>query len=208
MTQPVAAKALSAPSPQTPALGGLVLVRHGRPDLSRKVKIGWQGYRAWWAAYGESGLAPGQSPPEKLLALAACADLVVASPLPRARETAKHLAPGMEAVIDDIFVEAPLPAPQIPFLQLRPGTWNVFSRLFWLVGYSAAGESHKHADVRAVEAADRLESLARGRELVILCAHGWFNRMIRRVLRDRGWRCVYDGGDSYWAWRHFEPPAI
>jgi len=209
LTQPYAAEALSAPSAQASASSGsIVLVRHGRPALSRKVKLDWRGYRTWWAAYGESGLALGEVPPKKLVTIAALADLIVASPLARARETAERLAPGAEILIDEIFVEAPLPAPQIPIVHLRPGTWNVLSRLFWLMGYSAAGESHQHADIRAAEAAGRIEGLARGRKLVLLCAHGWFNRMIRGVLRARGWRCVYDGGDSYWAWRRFEPPAI
>ena len=49
--------------------------------------------------------------------------------------------------------------------------------------------------------------LARGRKVVVLCGHGWFNRMTRKILRRRGWQCVYDGGDSYWAWRRYEPPG-
>jgi broad specificity phosphatase PhoE len=208
LTQSVAAEALaSAPREATQAHGSIVLVRHGRPALSRKVRLDWRGYRTWWAAYGESKLAPGQEPPEELRAIAATATKVLASPLPRAFETASQLAPGTPIVVDDLFVEAPLPAPQIPYVRWRPGTWNVYSRVFWLFGYSASGESHKHAEVRAVEAAGRLEELARGENLVLLCAHGWFNRMIRKVLRARGWRCVYDGGDSYWAWRRYEPPA-
>lgn len=196
----------SAPTKADAPLASLVLVRHGRPALERNVRLDWRGYRTWWAAYAESGLAPGETPPKKLAAIASAADLVVSSPLPRARETAAKLAPGADVVIDDLFVEAPLPAPQIPFVRLKPWTWNVLSRLAWLMGYSAAGESHKRAELRAVEAAARLESLAVGHRIVLLTAHGWFNRMIRRVLRARGWRCDYDGGDSYWAWRRFEPP--
>jgi broad specificity phosphatase PhoE len=204
--QPLTARATQS-EPRAEAAGTLVLVRHGRPALSRKERLDWRGYRTWWAAYGESGLTPGEHPPKRLVALAARADVFVASPLPRARETAVRLAGGREILIDDLFVEAPLPAPQIPLVRLRPGLWNVLSRLFWLLGYSGAGESRKHAEARAVEAGARLEELARGKKLLVLCAHGWFNRMVRRVLRARGWRCVYDGGDSYWAWRRFEPPV-
>ncbi|MFO1186333.1 MAG: histidine phosphatase family protein [Alphaproteobacteria bacterium] len=187
--------------------GDIILVRHGRPALSRDQRLDWRGYRSWWAAYGESGLDARERPPKRLASMAAEADCFVASPLPRARETAEHLAGGREILLDDVFVEAPLPAPQIPFVRLKPGAWNVLSRISWKLGYSAAGESHKHAEVRAEDAATRLESLARGKSLVVLCAHGWFNRMIRPVLRARGWRCAYDGGDSYWAWRHYRPPA-
>lgn len=192
---------------ETAGSGEIILVRHGRPALARNQRLDWRGYRSWWAAYGESGLEGGERPPNRLAGVAAAADCFVASPLPRARETAAHLAGAKDILIDDVFVEAPLPAPQIPLVRLKPGAWNVLSRIFWKLGYSAAGESHRHAEVRAVEAALRLEELARGKALVVLCAHGWFNRMIRRVLRTRGWRCAYDGGDSYWAWRHYRPPA-
>ncbi len=188
-------------------MGSIVLVGHGGPALGRQVKLDWRGFRTWWAAYGESKLAPGQEPPPPLREIAATATAVIASPLPRAKETAEQLAPRAHILVDDIFVEAPLPAPQIPYVRWRPGTWNVYSRVLWLFGYSASGESHKHAEARAVEAASRLEVLARGQALVLVCAHGWFNRMIRKVLRTRGWRCVYDGGDSYWAWRRYEPPT-
>lgn len=200
------ADAAPAQAPQAGGWGEVILVRHGRPALSREQRLDWQGYRSWWAAYGESGLTDGERPPKELANLAAEADCFVASPLPRARETAAHLAGDREILLDDVFVEAPLPAPQLPLVRLKPGMWNVLSRVFWKLGYSAAGESHKHAEVRAEEAASRLEALAARHSLVVLCAHGWFNRMTRRVLRARGWRCAYDGGDSYWAWRHYKPP--
>ena len=183
------------------------MVRHGRPALSRRVRIDWRGYVAWWAAYGESGLAKGEAAPEPLRRVALDADLIVSSPLPRARETAADLSQGQPLVVDALFVEAPLPAPPIPFLRLRPGTWGVLSRVLWWMGYAAKGESRWHAKARAILAADRLVELAQGRRLVLLCAHGWFNRMVRKVLRQRNWQCVYDGGDSYWAWRRYEPPA-
>lgn len=208
LTQPLAAEAPGAPATKHGcACAELVLVRHGRPALSRAVNLDWRGYRTWWAAYGESGLAPSQAPPPKLKEIAARADLVLASPLPRAHETAAALAPQADILLDDLFVEAPLPAPQIPMVRFKPRVWDVLSRVAWRFGYSAAGESHKHAEARALLAASRLEDLARDKKLVMVCAHGWFNRMIRVVLRARGWRCIYDGGDSYWSWRHFLPPG-
>jgi hypothetical protein len=39
---------------------------------------------------------------------------------------------------------------------------------------------------------------------VLLCAHGWFNRMMRPVLRKQGWREIEDGGDAYWSYRRYE----
>ncbi|MFZ1988976.1 MAG: histidine phosphatase family protein [Alphaproteobacteria bacterium] len=208
LTKPIAKGALDAAAPINTEgrLAQLVLVRHGKPALSRKMRIDWRAYHSWWAAYGESGLAETETPPADLVELAKRADLIIASPLPRAWQTALALCNGREIIADERFVEAPLPSPPIPFLRLKPTAWGVLSRALWWLGYSGTGESRKHAKVRAASAAGRLIELARGRELVLLCAHGWFNRMIRKVLREQGWQCIYDGGDSYWAYRHFEPP--
>ena len=209
LTKPIAKGALDGATPFSAGgqLAQLVLVRHGRPALSRKLRIDWRAYHSWWAAYGESGLAETETPPAALLEIAKRADVIIASPLPRAWQTAQALCDGREVIADERFVEAPLPSPPIPFLRLRPTLWGVLSRVLWWLGYSGTGESRKHAKVRAASAANRLVELARGRKLVLLCAHGWFNRMIRKVLREQGWQCIYDGGDSYWAHRHFEPPA-
>ena len=208
LTKPIAKDALKGAVPVHAGAGvaQLVLVRHGKPALSRDMHIDWRAYHSWWAAYGESGLAETEAPPRELAALASGADVIVASPLPRALQTAQALCNGLEIIADERFVEAPLPSPPIPFLHLTPTLWGVLSRVLWWLGYSGTGESRKHAKIRASSAADRLIELAQGRELVVLCAHGWFNRMVRKVLRQRGWQCLYDGGDSYWSHRHFTPP--
>ena len=205
---PIAKGVLEGATPVTGARprGAIILVRHGRPALSRKVKLDWRGYVTWWASYGESGLDKAERPPEQLATLARSADLIVSSPLPRARETAMALTGGQAVDSDPLFVEAPLPAPQIPFLKLRPGAWGVVSRICWWLGYAAKGESRWHAKARARLAADRLTEFAANHTMVVLCGHGWFNRMTRKVLRQRGWQCAYDGGDSYWAFRRYEPP--
>ena len=39
---------------------------------------------------------------------------------------------------------------------------------------------------------------------VLACAHGWFNRMMRPHLREAGWQCIRDGGDTYWSYRQYE----
>lgn len=210
MNKPVADITDSAPvgAARGPGLADLVLVRHGRPDMNRQVWLTWRDYRDWWDAYNQAGLAPGEEPPAAIAALAARADLVIASTLPRARATAAALAKKPQQIVyDNVFVEAPLPSPPIPFIRLKPGVWGVVSRIVWWLGYSAGGESRAEASARAEEAADRLEDIAHGQELVVLCAHGWFNRMIRGVLRRRGWRCAHDGRDHYWSYRHFTPAS-
>ena len=59
------------------------------------------------------------------------------------------------------------------------------------------------ARLRAMEAAQKLHEASEAGK-VYLAAHGWFNRMLRPELKKLGWRCVRDGGDSYWSFRIYE----
>jgi broad specificity phosphatase PhoE len=186
----------------------IVLARHGRPALDRSKAMDWRGYKEWWAAYDEGGLAEGEDPPEDLLAVARDAHAVLASPLTRSIETARAVAAGREVVADPVFIEAPLPPPPIPGLRLKPGQWGVVARIAWWLGFSGGQESREQAEQRAEAAVDRVMQDLLGEpedhRVVLVCAHGWFNRMMRPVLRRRGWACVRDGRDHYWSYRRYE----
>ena len=192
-------------SPRAPVI---ILARHGRPALDRSQPMGWRDYKTWWSAYDEGGLVEGEDPPEALLEAARSAEVVLASPLTRSLETARAVADGREIVTDPVFVEAPLPPPPIPGLRLKPGQWGVFARIAWWFGYSGGMESRRAAEARAEEAVDRVDAAARPADgpprVVLVCAHGWFNRMMRPELLARGWRCVQDGRDHYWSFRRYE----
>lgn len=187
--------------------GSITLARHGRPSLTRYIDLDWEGYEAWWRAYDESGLAPGQGPSPRLLQAAAEAARVISSPLRRARETAAAAAPGREVTADDLFTEAPLPPPRYPrFVKMNPSAWGWgwHARVFWWLGFSRGLETREQAKERAAFAVDKLIRLAESGENILLCGHGWFNRMMRPELVRRGWRCVRDGGDGYWSFRRYE----
>ncbi|MFQ5563190.1 MAG: histidine phosphatase family protein [Parvularculaceae bacterium] len=187
--------------------GRIITARHGRPSLSRDVKITAREYGDWWARYDESGLHPGEIPPEGLVKLAAGARAVLCSTRPRAIETAREIAgESAPAPPDPLFVEAPLPPPPVPYLKLSPSTWGVISRTFWFLGYAPEGvESHIAAWERVRRVAALLTEHARDGD-VILCAHGYLNWMIDRRLIKEGWtRAECDGGNRYWSWRIYEP---
>ena len=186
---------------QTP--GWIAIGRHGRPALSREVRLTAAEYRDWWRRYDEGGLAADQSPPPALRQLAAEADLLLSSTLPRAIETAQAIAEGRSIQHDAIFIEAPLPPPRVPGRR-TPGEWGVWARCAWWLGASDGQETRQEAEARAVEAAHRLIASARAGRNVLLCAHGWFNRMMRPVLLQAGWSCAIDGGDTYWSFRRYE----
>lgn len=187
--------------------GRIITARHGRPNLSRDVRITAREFGAWWAQYDESGLHPDEEPPQSLIDLASAATTVLSSTLPRAIETARHATRGeRDAPADPMFIEAPLPPPPVPGLKLSPTTWGVISRSFWFFGYAPPGvETHAQAWARVDEIAERLAGLAEKGD-VLLCAHGYLNWMIDRKLRASGWRRAgREGGNHYWSWRIYEP---
>lgn len=196
------------PSTSPAKRGPIIVARHGRPALDRTKgpRLGWAAYIDWWAAYEAGGLKDGQRAPEKLKSLVADADVYLTSSRLRAHQTIASAAPGKTAKELSLFDEAPLPPPRIKGLKMLPKRWNVASRIVWMLGHSLDGESVTEARARASEAALFLHTAAEEGK-VFLAAHGWFNRMIRKELRRLGWRCRYNGGDRYWAWRRYEFPG-
>ena len=185
--------------------GPIIVSRHGRPALDRTAgpRLNWREYRDWWDRYEAGALAEGQVAPEALKKAVADADLVFASARLRAQQTAARAAPHMQAQYDAVFNEAPLPPPLLPGVRYLPKTWNILARAAWLNGHALDGESVKAARQRAAQAAQKLHDASEDTK-VYLAAHGWFNRMLRPELKKLGWKCAYDGGDSYWSFRVYE----
>ncbi len=203
--------AVNAPSPADARAadagagdGAIVLARHGRPGLDRSRAISWRAFRDWWAAYDAGGLAADQTPDPRLVAVAREADVIFASPLRRSQETAAAAAAGRTVLTDAVFAEARLPPPPLVGVRLRPGAWGVVARITWWMGLSGGEESRREAEARADLAAAHVIAAAHGGRTVLVCGHGWFNRMMRPALLARGWCCVRDGGDGYWSFRRYE----
>ena len=114
---------------------------------------------------------------------------------------------GMQTTVEtsDLFLEAPLPAPPMP-ISLPMSAWWVIGRFYWWLGYKGNFECRVDVEARAELAADRVIKAAENGD-VLVCAHGWFNRMVGRRLKRRGWRVVHNGGDAYWGWRKYLPPS-
>lgn len=188
--------------------GAIILARHGEPALSRDVVLTAGGYREFWAKYEEGGLRPGQTPPRALMDQIASAGAVISSVRTRSVESAVALCRGRDFVRDEMFVEAPLPPPNWPgFVKLAPRTWGFLARFWWwFFNHNEGGETRREAEARADEAASRIEALAAdGRDVVVL-AHGFFNFMVGRALRRRGWKMTANQGWKYWSTRRYERP--
>ena len=202
------ADALTAASAATPSKrpGAIVLARHGEPAISRKVLLSARGYSEFWGRYEMQGLLPGQAPPAPLAAFAAQAGALIASTRQRSVESAEALAGGRAFARDPIFIEAPLPPPNWPgFVRLSPKIWGFIARFWWwFFNHHQGQETRRQAEARADQAAALIESMAASGDDVVVLAHGFFNFMIGRALKRRGWRLVDSQGWKYWSSRRFE----
>jgi hypothetical protein len=116
------------------------------------------------------------------------------------------VAGGKLFVRDPLFIEAPLPPPPLPpFIRLSPKIWGFVARVaWWFFGHSEGQETRHQAERRAGEVAERLIASASTGEKVLVLAHGFFNTMVERELKRRGWRRVEGRGYRYWSAKRFE----
>lgn len=196
-------------APPAQRSGAIILARHGEPSISRKVRLSADEYRRFWANYETRGLLPGQTPPHALMRFVEGAGVLVSSTRLRAIESAQALAGGrIDFTHQEILVEAPLPPPRLPrWIRLSPKLWGFLARFWWwFFNHHEGQETRFQAEVRAAEAAEMLcEHAASGQDVVVL-AHGFFNYMIGRALKRRGWRLTDSEGWRYWSTRRFERP--
>lgn len=182
----------------------IIIVRHGKPALSRKVWQDWREFRLWWQAYDAGGLAEEQNIPVELEIYAHKAGLVISSPLRRASETARRVAMRTPDKQDSDLIEAALPSPHLGRLKLQPKMWGTLARLVWYFGWSDDMESHHQARLRAQKMCDKLEDYAHTYGIIFVTGHGWFNRMLKGALMGRGWTCAFQNGDLHWSYRLYE----
>jgi broad specificity phosphatase PhoE len=164
----------------------IVLVRHGQPHIALSPRTGHRGFGDYIEAYEAAGLDPDSLPPRELAELGRELAAIFASDRPRSHQSAAALAPHAMPVRDAVFAEAPLASPPIPFLRMHVPGWAVISRVLWHMGFSPGIEGWFAAGRRAERAADILVARARESGPVALVAHGYFNWMIGRVLKKRG----------------------
>lgn len=177
----------------------IVLVRHGRPAIEASPRTSHDGFRRYIDEYQEAGLDPMSVPPEELLDLVKGLNAVHSSDSPRANDSARTLLPEAELIADPLFAEAPLAAPRIPLLKMKVPLWAVMARIVWHAGYHPEIENYRRAKSRANQAADILVDRALSNEgIAVLVAHGYFNAMIGRILRKRGFRRTGSHRVRFW----------
>jgi broad specificity phosphatase PhoE len=189
--------------PAQPARGAdramrIILIRHGQPNIPLAPRTSHRGFGAYIDEYEQAGLDPNSAPPEELQDLVRELQAVFTSGRARAHESARALAPNAELIADPLFAEAPLASPKIPLLRMKVTKWAVVARILWHAGYHPEIEDFRKAKARAAEAADILTKRAQKDGQSALVAHGYFNAMIGRVLRQRGFLRTGSHRALYW----------
>lgn len=176
----------------------IILIRHGQPHIATAPRTGHRAFAHYIDAYEAAGLDPSSLPPDDLRDLVKELDTVFTSGRARAHESAARLAPHAALIADPLFVEAPLASPPVPLLKMKVPKWAVVSRLLWHAGFHPEIESPRTARRRAHAAADILVARARVYGSTALVAHGYFNWMIGRILKRRGFVRTGSHRARYW----------
>jgi broad specificity phosphatase PhoE len=185
----------------------VILVRHGKPAIATDARTSHQGFRRYIDAYQDAGLDPKSAPPEELLDLVKGLNAVFTSGLPRSNDSARTLLPEAEIIADPLFTEAPLAAPRIPLLKMKVPIWAVMARIMWHAGYHPEIEDYRRAKARASKAAEILLARAHANDgVAVLVAHGYFNAMIGRVLKKRGFMRTGSHRVRFWNAVVYEHP--
>ncbi len=198
-------KALPSARPGEGNRPRIILVRHGKPAIETSPRTSHHGFRRYIDSYEEAGLDPASAPPDELRDLVNGLDEVFTSGSPRAHDSARSLLPEAEVIADPLFGEAPLAAPRIPLVKMKVPKWAVMARIMWHAGYHPEIENYRRAKHRATQAADILIERLQANGAAVLVAHGYFNAMIGRVLRKRGFRKMGSHRARFWNAVIYEP---
>lgn len=161
----------------------------------------WHTHRSfagWLDRYDRAGLAHDERPPDSLKLLVQRADVVVASDLVRAEESAALLAIDRDVIPAPLLREAKLEIPECFGLRLPLVLWGPLIGLRWV-------RSNPKPDAkRGGEAAMWLASLAREHGTVAAITHGAIRRVIADALIADGWSCAVPKKQSWREWSAWE----
>ena len=174
----------------------IILMRHGRPILTKTGRIAPIDMQGWIEHYDLSVVAT-EGVPAASQTLADSAACIAASTAPRAMSSVQVLG-HTPAVTDAVFCEAQLPHALWRFPRLSPAVWAALFRLMWFCGYARGAASLQATQARAKTAAGKLVLLAEAGPVMLL-GHGIMNRLIGNELVALGWSRPAKHGSKYWS---------
>jgi broad specificity phosphatase PhoE len=163
----------------------IILYRHAEPVVSNEEVINGRDFPIWVQRYNESGIIAEDIRIEK-------EKVVYTSDLRRSIETGNRFS---EKIIQNpLLREAEFPLIQFPAIRLKAKYWMFFSRAVWLLGSKTKCESFKEARQRARQIVDQLESLLIENQRIVIVAHGFLIRLIKRELLCSHWILTRSSG--------------
>jgi broad specificity phosphatase PhoE len=166
----------------------IVLVRHARS--AHVASPGWvdaAGVDRWREAYDTAGILDESLPPPALVAVAADADCLMTSNLPRALASAERLAPGRVARVSPLLREISLEIPRWVRARWPLTVWEVCIHAHWLVRERRGAIAGAAELQRAADAVALLEDVSREASTVVVVTHGAFRRLLALRLVATGW---------------------
>ncbi|GAA0462287.1 histidine phosphatase family protein [Alkalibacillus silvisoli] len=168
----------------------LSLIRHGKSQLIENDTITCYEFKQWVEKYDNYGVFEEITYPPKTIEIVVNAKIVVTSDLKRSIQSAKLLHPEVKILSDPLFRETELPICSMKLLnlKLRPSIWAFILRILWFCGYSNGCESFSNAKLRAKKASQQLIDYAGEFESIVLVGHAFFNMLIAKELKEKGWK--------------------
>lgn len=177
----------------------IALVRHGEPDLKKDGTFTCDEASEFLKCYDSVCIIVPEKP---FFEVEEKEEIeVFSSPINRALTTAHYLfGPEKDINISPVFREFENKISKINSGKRLPiKFWTTTSRLKWMLGMGKSNgiETFSDAKKRAQEAADMLVNASEKNPKVLLTAHGFLNRYIKKDLKKKGWKVVADTGNNY-----------
>lgn len=184
----------------------IILLRHGKPDLTASKNISPYEFIQWIKDYDGTELCSSSLPPETTIEQVKASSLLICSALRRSINSAKALKSTQDLISNAMFNEADMPSTTWQFPKLPAQIWAIIFRLSWRMGFTAGGkvESFKQTTNRAKTAASELIRYAESHDEIILVGHGIFNRLLAQQLKKSHWSQIKPLSNGYWSHGIFE----
>jgi broad specificity phosphatase PhoE len=183
----------------------ITLARHGPAAVDWQSRISGRSFAAFVDGFQLSGIVATSEPTADIRNQARTARTVVCSDLRRSVESARVIDPTRTCLRESLFREADIPTEFSTSLAFRASTWVVLARILWYIRRLPGIESPSDARERARSATSFLEHLVEQNGSVLLIGHGYFNTLIARELRQRGWRGPKVSSARHWSTSTYRP---
>lgn len=185
----------------------ITLIRHGEPiahgDYSPFSIISGKDIEKYVQAWNTCELNNKKDIPFAIKEIIPGGTLFLSSSLKRAQESFR--ISGVNTFeINNLFNEAELPYGMWKSIRMPLIIWLIILRLFWRLGFSINAEPYSEFIKRIRKCTEFIEEIGNEKHIIIM-AHGFVNRMIKRELLKRNWKLLSGkGGHRYWSYSTLE----